>query len=60
MLEKADLIKIYEYSPLGKELKPQISAAEKQYQTLDNVFEPNKKKEKIKKARGKSNLVCSK
>ena len=49
MLEKADVIKIYEYLPLGKELKPQISAAEKQYQKLDNVFEPNKKKEKIKK-----------
>ena len=49
MLEKADVIKIYEYWPLGKELKPQISAAEKHYQKLDNVFEPNKKKEKLKK-----------
>ena len=41
--EKAAAIKIFKYSPLGKELKKQTSVTEKQYQKFDNVFESNKK-----------------
>ena len=42
LLEKVAAIKRFEYSPLGKELKVQTSAAEKQYQKVDRVFESNK------------------
>ena len=42
LLEKAAAIKRFQYSSLGKELKKQTSAAEKQYQKLDNAFESNK------------------
>ena len=61
-LEKAAVIKIFEYSPLGKGLKKQTSIAEKRYQKLDNVFESNKKEVviKIKRSGKKSNLVYSK
>ena len=52
MLEKAAAIKIFEYSPLGKELKKQTSVANK-YQIFDNAFESNKKK----RSRAKSDLV---
>ena len=45
---------------MGKKLKAQTSAAEKQYQNLDSVFESNKREEKIKRSRAKSNLVYSK
>ena len=47
LLEKAVTLKIFEYSPLGKELKAQTSAAEKQYQKLDTVFESNIKEERF-------------
>ena len=52
VLPKKDLLKVtalkrFECSPLGQELKAQASAAEKQYQKSDKVFESNKKKEKI-------------
>ena len=47
MLENTTAIKRFEYSPLGKELKAQTSAAEKQYQKLDKVFESDKKEEKF-------------
>ena len=60
LLEKTAAIKIFEYSPLGKELKKQTSIAEKQYQIFDNAFESNKKKEvktKTKRSRAKSDLV---
>ena len=53
-------MKRFQYSPLGKELKTQTSAAEKEYKKLDKVFESNKKEEKVKKSRPKSNLVGSK
>ena len=55
LLEKAAAIKRFEYSLLGKELKNQISVAEKHYQ----IFESNKNEEKTKskKGRTKSNLV---
>ena len=53
-------MKIFEYSPLGKELKAQTNGAEKQYQKLDKVFECNKKEEKILKRLAKSNLFYSK
>ena len=53
MLEKAATLKKYEYSPLGKEIKAKTSAAEKQYQKLDKVFESNKNEEKIKRSRAK-------
>ena len=38
LIEKAAAIKIFEYSPLGKELKKYTSTAEKQYQGLNNFF----------------------
>ena len=45
-------IKTVEYTPLGSELRKQTSLAEKQYQELGKVFEPNKKEEdKIKSKR---------
>ena len=53
LLEKAATLKKYEYSPLGKEIKGKTSAAEKQYQKLDKVFESNKNEEKIKRSRAK-------
>ena len=59
LLEKASAIKIFEHS-IGKELKAQINAAEKQYQKLGKVFESNKNEEKIPKSCAKSNLVYSK
>ena len=40
--EKAAAIKIFEYSPLDKELKKQTSVAEKQCQKLDDTFEFDK------------------
>ena len=51
MSEKTAAIKKFEYSPLSKELKAQISTAEKQYK---------KKGEKILKSDAKSDLVYSK
>ena len=49
MLEKAAVIKRFEYSPLGKELKKRTSVAEKQYQKFDSGFGSNEKEEvKIK------------
>ena len=42
LLEKAAIMKRYEYSPLGKELKPQTDIAKKQYQGLDKDFISNK------------------
>ena len=60
MLEKTSAVKRFEYELLGKKLKAQASAAEKQYQNLDNLFESNKREEKIKRSRAKSNLVYSK
>ena len=59
LLEKASAIKIFEHS-IGKELKAQINAAEKQYQKLGKVFESNKNEEKISKSCAKSNLVNTK
>ena len=43
LLENTTTIKRFDYSLLGKELKAQTSAAEKQYQKLDKVFESDKK-----------------
>ena len=45
MLEKVAALRRFEYSPLGKELKTQTSAAEKQYQELNKIFKPDEKKE---------------
>ena len=50
----------YKYSPIGKKLKAQTSAAEKQYRKLDKVVEFNKMEEKFLKRSAKSNLVCCK
>ena len=47
LLEKAAAWKRFEYSPLGKELKTQTSAAEEQCQKLDKIFESNKKEGKM-------------
>ena len=55
---KADIIRSFKYSPWGKELKAQTSAAEKQYQKLEKVFK-SKKEEKVKRIRATSDLVCS-
>ena len=41
LLEKADAVKTFEYSPLGSELRKQTSVAEKQYKSLDKDFEFN-------------------
>ena len=62
LLEKAAALKRFEYSPLGKKLKAQTSAVEKirQYRRLEKDFESNKKKEKAKRSRAKSNPVYSK
>ena len=53
LLEKAGAIKRFEYSLLGKELKLETSVAEKQYQEVES----NKKEEKVRRRRAKSNLV---
>ena len=58
--EKAAPLERFEYSRLGKELKAQTSATEKQYQYLDKVFESNKKEEQITWSCDQSNLVYSK
>ena len=42
MLEKATTMKIFEYSPTGKESKAQNDIVKKQYQKLDNTFEFDK------------------
>ena len=60
LLEKAAALKRFEYSPLSRELKLQTSAAEKQYQKLDHVFQSNKKEGKNEISRAKSNIICSK
>ena len=62
MLEKAVIIKRFEYSSLSYEFKKQTSVAKKQYQKLDNAFESNKKEEDKtinKRSRAESNLVCN-
>ena len=48
MLEKAVTMKRFEYSPLGKELKKQASAPEKQYQSYDKTFNHDEKEEPVK------------
>ena len=55
--KKAAAIKEFKYFSSGNKLKKQTSVAEKQYQIFDNIFEFNKKKEKSKRSRVKSNLV---
>ena len=67
VLQEIDLsqkaIKIFEYSPLGSELKKQTNTTKKLYQKLEKTFEPNKKEEnktKNKKRCANSNLVYSK
>ena len=62
LLEKAAVIKRFEYSPSSKKLKKQISVSKKQYQQFDNAFESNKMEEdktKNKRGRAKSNIVYS-
>ena len=51
---------LFEYSPLGSELKKQIHIAKKQYRGLDKVYEFDKKegdKKPVLKKHNKSNLV---
>ena len=48
LLEKAASMKRFENSPLGKELKKETSAAEKQYQSSDKVFNHDEKEEPVK------------
>ena len=59
-VEKAATMKRFEYSLFGKELKPQIDIAKKQFQKLDNTSEFDKiikKKEAKFKNCNKSNLI---
>ena len=42
LLEIAATMKRFEYSPLGKELKPRTNIVKKQYQKLDDIFEFHK------------------
>ena len=61
LLEKAAIIKRFEYSPLGKELKKQTSIAEKRHQKLHNNYEflrIKKEKPTIKKY-NRSNIIYS-
>ena len=48
LLEKADKMKRFEYSPLGNSLKKQISLAEKHYQDFDNVFNHDENEQPVK------------
>ena len=41
LLQKAGALKRFEYSPLGKELKAQISDAENHYERLNKFFKPD-------------------
>ena len=47
LLEKAAIMKRLEYLLLGKELKAQTNAAEKQYQVLNAIFESVEKEELV-------------
>ena len=54
-IQKVAGIKRFEYDLLGKELKKEISVAERHYQKLDNDFESSKREQvKIKK----QNKLC--
>ena len=60
LLEKAVIIKIFEYSPLYSELKKQIDIAKKQCQRRDKVYEFDKKEEdKTKNINKKRRFVKS-
>ena len=48
LLEKAAALTRFEYSPLGNKLKKQTSAAEKQYQSFNNVFRHDEKEKPVK------------
>ena len=60
LLQTDAALKIFEYLPLGKELKKQTSVAEQHYQKFDNDFE-YKEKEEVKirneQSHAKSSLV---
>ena len=45
------VIKLSEYSSLGKELKKQTSVVETQYQRFNNAFESKKRKKSKQKAK---------
>ena len=47
LLEKALVLKGFEYSPLGSELKKQTSVAEKQYEGLNKLFKSDKKEKPV-------------
>ena len=47
LLEKAATLKIFEYSPLSKEIKAQTSVVEEQYQGFNNLFKHDKKEEPL-------------
>ena len=53
LLQKAATMKRFEYSSLGKEIKNQTRAAEKQYQGLNKLFKPDEK-ERLMKLKNKS------
>ena len=41
LLEKVATLKIFEYFPLGKELRAQTDIAKKENETLDKIYEAN-------------------
>ena len=47
LLERSAIMKRFEYSRFGKELKTQIDIAKKQYQGLDKFFKFDEKEEPI-------------
>ena len=59
LLGKAAIIERSEYSLLGKELKKQTSIAEKEYQKIDNTYEPDRIKNSVTKKYNRSNLIHS-
>ena len=59
MLRKSAIIKRFEYSPQGRDLKAQTDIGKKQYHKLDNTYEFDKTKNKNQhlKAIVKSDLI---
>ena len=55
LFEKIASIKIFEYSPLGSELKKETDIAKKQYRRLDKVYEFGKEDDFKKKAKQLTN-----
>ena len=57
LLQKAVALKRFEYSPLGKELKTQASAAEKKFQGLNKHFNPEKEEKPVTIKKKKKEII---